>query len=428
MHRRVSVTFCVYDKPDIVGGPYSWIKWLLPALSKRGIDVRCFVLLHTGEKGPVSRALEENGLECTFTTAHHYTEDRVRWILQQFRNRPSDVFVPNEVPAAYHAVRWIRKTGAPTVGIIHTDGAETDAFIQLFIKGPRESALSSVVCVSQALEGKVRAVHPGSTSVHRIPYGAQVPSEFASFKTDSFSIVYAGRLAEEQKQVSALAEAFCRAAFEVPDVTASIYGDGPRRAEMLDILERRGGGRVSWGGRLESDHMQSRLAGHQAVVLLSDYEGLPIVLLEAMSCGLVPICLYNESGIPELVTDGETGLIVHDRGDAFVEAVRRLRSDRRLWERLSLNARLKIEAHYSHGATTDHWVSLLTQAADGAPTRVEQRVPRSIRLADPLEPYESSWSRKPQIPLQRRAYTWARRFLGRVRLAMAKLGTGASRS
>ncbi|WP_371821102.1 glycosyltransferase [Chloracidobacterium sp. D] len=42
-------------------------------------------------------------------------------------------------------------------------------------------------------------------------------------------------------------------------------------------------------------------------VLLSDYEGLPIALMEAMATGLVPICTAMRSGIGQLVVDGVTG-------------------------------------------------------------------------------------------------------------------------
>ena len=52
--------------------------------------------------------------------------------------------------------------------------------------------------------------------------------------------------------------------------------------------------------------------------------GLPIALIEAMACGVVPICLQTRSGFVE---HGVTGLLVRDRGKDFIAAVQRLRQE-----------------------------------------------------------------------------------------------------
>src|SRR5262249_61475589 len=55
------------------------------------------------------------------------------------------------------------------------------------------------------------------------------------------------------------------------------------------------------------------------VVLLSDWEGLGLVLVEGMACGVVPIGLRRpHSGAAEVIEDRVTGLLVDDRDDAFV--------------------------------------------------------------------------------------------------------------
>ena len=99
------------------------------------------------------------------------------------------------------------------------------------------------------------------------------------------------------------------------------------------------------------------------LVLLSDFEGLPIALMEGMACGLVPVCFKMRSGIPELVEDGVTGLLVSDRGDEFVRAIARLHNDRNLWERLSLSARSRIAADYSLNACAEKWMDLPANSA-----------------------------------------------------------------
>jgi glycosyltransferase involved in cell wall biosynthesis len=109
--------------------------------------------------------------------------------------------------------------------------------------------------------------------------------------------------------------------------------------------------------------MPSRLARFHAVALLSDYEGLPIAILEAMACGVVPICLDVRSGVPELIEDGVTGFRVHDRDEGFVAAVSRLAGDRALWGRMRLACRERIEARYTLAREADTWAALLGELA-----------------------------------------------------------------
>jgi len=118
----VTAAFCAYDKPGHIGGTSTWIQWLLPALKNKGIAVRCYVFLHTGEPGELTESLRNNGVECITVHAHYYTEDRVRWLLDRLAGDPCDVFVPNEVPAGYFAARWAKLAGIATIGVLHSDG------------------------------------------------------------------------------------------------------------------------------------------------------------------------------------------------------------------------------------------------------------------------------------------------------------------
>jgi hypothetical protein len=94
-------------------------------------------------------------------------------------------------------------------------------------------------------------------------------------------------------------------------------------------------------------------------VLLSDYEGLPIALMEAMACGLVPVCSNIRSGMTELITQNETGFLVNDRNDGFVNTIKKIKSDYNLWQRLSEAARKKIVEEYSEEICNKRWLNFL---------------------------------------------------------------------
>jgi colanic acid/amylovoran biosynthesis glycosyltransferase len=102
--------------------------------------------------------------------------------------------------------------------------------------------------------------------------------------------------------------------------------------------------------------------------------------MEAMACGLVPVCLKMSSGIPELINDGTNGFLVSDRGNSFINAVRRLREDKRLWEQLSKAACDKIKNGYSHEKCVKLWITLLDDLNNQRNGRKTIHIPNRIEL------------------------------------------------
>jgi hypothetical protein len=126
---------------------------------------------------------------------------------------------------------------------------------------------------------------------------------------------------------------------------------------------------------------------HHVFVLLSDYEGMPVALMEAMACGLVPVCLWEPSGVAELVQHDINGLVVHDRGDGFVAAISRLANEAGLWERLSRRAQETIREKYSVDVEFRRWHDLVLgmKGSDGRTRRIG--IPILFRLPDPPLPW-----------------------------------------
>jgi colanic acid/amylovoran biosynthesis glycosyltransferase len=413
----LKVTFCVYDKPDSVGGPVSWIQRLIPALRDRSIEPRCLFLLHWGDTGPALEKLRGEGIECDAILAPIRTYERVQWILERLAEDPPDVFVPNLVVAGYFAGCAVRAAGIPTVGVLHSDDDYYRAIQDEFVFGDPAFRVSSLVCVSAELERQVNERQPHGVVVTRIPYGVTIPMAAVKRPDGTMRIAFVGRLAQEQKRVLDVARAFCRVVAEVPGTEAVIYGDGPERDEVLEIIARTGrDSAVEYGGVIPSEQIQSALIRCHVVVLLSDYEGLPIALLEAMACGCVPVCIRMRSGIPELVTDGETGILVTDRGDGFVDAIRRLRSDLTLWENLSENARAAARA-FDVDSCADAWASLLTDLGSRK-SAGRFSVPNRIRLPRLNLSLESEEQRRREPGIALRAYQRGRMLAGKLRRLM----------
>ncbi len=383
----MKVTFCASDFPNKVGGPYSWLPRLLPLLRDRGIESK--VLFFIPGKRKQCRAVQlvkEQGFEYSVKKFPRYTDQRIRWILEELKEDSPDVFIPNLVVPAFYASRWVKKAGIPTVGVMHSDDSFYHSVLDQFVFGSSDYRLSGLVAVSRFIEETIHNQGTTQSLIRCIPCGAPVPPTTTKKTSDKLRIIYVGRLVEEQKQISLLTKAFCRAVREVPDTEAIIYGSGSSRDAVEKIIAEEGRSiSVKLGGRIDSDKVQQNLLQSHVIVLLSDYEGLPIALMEAMACGVVPVCLRIRSGIPELVEDGVTGLLVDDRGDSFVDAIRRLQQESGLWEKLSQGARSKMEREYSDSIAGDLWAELLQELHQNSNRSQEIKIPRFLSVP-PVHP------------------------------------------
>ena len=125
-----------------------------------------------------------------------------------------------------------------------------------------------------------------------------------------------------------------------------IVGEGPDEPMLRALVDRHGlGDRIAFEGSRTRSEIASILRDTDILVAPSvptssgRREGIPVVLMEGMSAG-VAVVASRLSGIPELVRDGETGLLVPPRdATAIAEAIRRLHDDPRLRERLGTAAR-----------------------------------------------------------------------------------------
>jgi colanic acid/amylovoran biosynthesis glycosyltransferase len=137
------------------------------------------------------------------------------------------------------------------------------------------------------------------------------------------------------------------------EVSCRLIGSGPDR-EMLARLIRdaRLEDRVVLVGPRTRTEIADELRAADVLVAPSvrtrqgKREGIPVVLMEAMSCGL-PVVASAISGIPELVEHRVCGLLVPP-GDAraLADALRTLDADRDLRERLGRAARLRVLAEF----------------------------------------------------------------------------------
>jgi glycosyltransferase involved in cell wall biosynthesis len=158
----------------------------------------------------------------------------------------------------------------------------------------------------------------------------------------------------EKKGHEHLIDALALLAERRPGMVLELVGDGPERERILQRARERGvAERVSLLGARSSEEVRATLAGAGVFALPSvrlpsgRMEGIPVALMEAMASG-VPVVATRLSGIPELVQDGVTGLLVEPRDPhGLAAAMARVVEDDALAAELALRARELVERSFS---------------------------------------------------------------------------------
>lgn len=143
------------------------------------------------------------------------------------------------------------------------------------------------------------------------------------------------------------------------DISYRIAGDGPLRERIESRIDRRGiGDAVETLGWVDQATIKRELANAHVFLLPSvtasdgDQEGTPTVLLEAQATGLPVVSTYH-AGIPEIVDDGESGILVPERNvDALADGLRMLFDSPDRWSRMGRRGRELVEQSHSIPAMT----------------------------------------------------------------------------
>jgi glycosyltransferase involved in cell wall biosynthesis len=161
----------------------------------------------------------------------------------------------------------------------------------------------------------------------------------AALGIGGFALGTAGRLTAQKALGDAL-DAVAR----VQDVQLLVLGDGPERAALERHAARLGlGEHVRFLGAGSRADVLTLFSAVDAVLLTSAWENMPHTLLEALAVG-TPVIATAVGGIPEVLSDGENGLLVPPRDlDAITAAVERLARDSALRGALAEAGRASVE-------------------------------------------------------------------------------------
>jgi glycosyltransferase involved in cell wall biosynthesis len=173
--------------------------------------------------------------------------------------------------------------------------------------------------------------------------------------------VFVGRL-DHQKKLPWMLGAFAKVVKKRPEAKLVLVGDGPLRDEIDALIGKLGlGGNVTRTGRLSSEGVLQWLQASDVFCMVSEVEGLPCSLIEAMAAGCAPV-VSNIPAHSQIVEHEESGLLT-DLGDeeSIARGLIRALDDPGLRARLSGAARRKMVEEFSTPRVVDRYEVLFRE-------------------------------------------------------------------
>jgi len=288
-------------------------------------------------------------------------EDRIRVLLQKLHE-----FQPTHVigalgPSSLEVFRYL-PPGVGRVGVIQSDDPGPYHTLRFYAQH-----IGAVAGVSRRIIAKLKHDSVlGKKKVGDVRYGVNMPSlrkKRAIFCGQRpLRILYCGRIVEEQKRISLLPLILKDLDKAGLNYEMTMAGKGVELDKMVDLLQpwvRRK--RVHITGGLDQKAVSQTMAKNDIFLLFSDYEGLPLALLEAMGHGLVPVVSDLGQDFRDLIL-GTGGRLVNpkvikDYAKAILEVAKRPNS----FFKNSILCQRKCRNDYSIEAMTNRWISFLKQ-------------------------------------------------------------------
>jgi len=237
----------------------------------------------------------------------------------------------------------------PGIALVTVDHLPVDAAVPRVRRLARRllatRADAHVAVGERAAREAERLLDLAAGSVRAIPNGVPpAADDDGGPRADSGDHVVIGSIGRLERQKGY--DVLVRALAQLPQARVVLVGDGPERADLRALAERLG-----VADRLEitgwAAEARRRLSGFDVFALPSRWEGLPLVILEAMHAAL-PVVATDVGSVAEAVHDGRTGLLVApDDVDDLRAALARLLADEGLRRRLGDAARGEARKRFS---------------------------------------------------------------------------------
>lgn len=364
--------------PDKLGGVNNFVANLL---GHRTPDALAYHAILTRNLRDVDDVADDNLPATVSRVTYSLPPENLHSVLRRVAARIT------EGPGAIVANDWLAlamasayRTGKAVVYVNHGDYAY---YYDLAVS--HQSAIDLFLTFTDRIDRQLRKLLPDRTDdILCIPYGVEIPPHRPRQRSDIVRLLYVGRLDRSKGvlDLPAIDRILSRSGIAVE---WTIIGPGPAAAEVTALWGN--APHVTYQGRRSLSQVSEEYFKHDILVLPSRAEGLPVVLLEGMARGCVPVVSDLPSGIPEIVENGVTGFRVCPGDvDGFATAIASLDADRSALRSMSDEAAARIESSHNIMDRAPQYQRAITAATELTPRWSQSHVPYGSRLDQPWIP------------------------------------------
>jgi L-malate glycosyltransferase len=170
-------------------------------------------------------------------------------------------------------------------------------------------------------------------------------------------IFLSNRNLEPHYGVDCVLRAFALVQQQIPEAVLTVVGDGSQRQALETLAAELNLKQTSFTGRIEHEEIHRHYANADVFLNASRIDNQPLSLLESFACGL-PVVTTDAGGIPDIVTDGQTGFVVAvDDHQALAHSAMKLLSDCNIATTITRQARQECRK-YTWELVGDRWLCL----------------------------------------------------------------------
>lgn len=278
-------------------------------------------------------------------------------IIQLIKREKIDVVLAEYGPVGVAILPICKKANLPLV--VHFHGFDASHFktLQKFAAGYKEmfEYAKAIIVVSEKMAQALKRINCPAQKIILNHYG--VNEFFFSVKPmyESDIFVAMGRFVEKKGPEFAI-RAFAIVAGQFPLARLYMAGDGPLLESCKNLVAELSLSRsVFFPGIIKHDMVpaffQKSIAfvQHSIVAESGDSEGTPVAIIEASAAGLPVISTFH-AGIPDVIIDGVTGILVPEKDiDKMADAMGLILSNKVLARRMGVAGRERILSHFTMG-------------------------------------------------------------------------------
>lgn len=356
-----------------LGGSTTFLLNLGRDFQERGLDLPVVCMSRENE---MAADFAANGIQVQHTAGREKIyEDRIREAYLQIASRHPTAVLACLSAESFELLRVVPQNTV-RLAVLQSDDPGVYQLARHFV--PWYDAL---VGVSEAICNNLRQDPAyARTRIECIPYGIHFAPEKPRLPRvvgQPIRIIYLGRMLEEQKRVSRLVELVKLLAAKGLGFEFTFAGSGSALASTKAALQAFH--QPVFLDALSNDQARQLLRSQDVYILLSDYEGLPLSLLEAMGEGVVPVTSDLASGLRDVVTE-RTGIrIPVGQTAAAAEAIVALANDPARLKALSQASSALARSKFSAARMGQSYLDLVGELA-----RPDAAWPASPRINTPL--------------------------------------------